>query len=207
MSLVLVFLDALQRDPFVLDTARSHKSLDSLTRIAEKYVPIWKPVSKVVKASDAEEIEAFLPGATINVNAILNDRNGSLCRTKLECQNATILYTYLTSKRAEKVFRYDLRASGHRSMTEIADRLARSLDLDGIDRELRRWRMDAAWDLTWLREILGHLSTVITESGDLLDVASKIDFEDVSNVLGVPDIVDGVVNILKDKTVDKLFDG
>lgn len=208
MFLVLGVLDTLQKNVFILDTARNHKNIGSLTRIAEQHVPIWKLVREVVRSSDAADMEAFLPGAMINVNALLNDRNGSLCRTKPECRNATVLYGCLSSGRAGKVFRYDPKAApGRRSLVDIADRLSRSLDLDRIDRELKRWRMDAAWDLTWLREILGHLSVVIGESRDLLDVASKIDFQDVSNVLGAPDIVGGVVNILKDKTVDKLFDG
>ncbi|XP_076237165.1 lipid droplet defective [Calliopsis andreniformis] len=206
-SLAIGLLDSLQNNTHVLDSAKNHGNIEQLTSLAEKYVPIWKSVRDVVKPSDVDEIEAFLPGAMINVNAILNDKNSSLCRTKLDCRNATVLYAGLSSKRSGKLFRYDPRVSGHHFVLEIADRLSRSLDLDRIDRELKHWRRDAAWDLTWLREILRHLSVVIGEGGDLLDVASKIDFEDVSNVLGAPDIVDGVVNILKDKTVDKLFDG
>lgn len=207
MSLALAILDALQKNVIILDTARNHENIDNLSKLAEKYVPIWKPVRDVVKTSDVADIDAYLPGATINVNAVMNERNGTLCRTKAECRNSTVLYNYLSSKKAGKVFRYDPKASGYHSIVEISDRLSRSLDLDRIDRERRQWRMDATWDLTWLKEILGHLSVVIEESGNLLDVASKIDFQDVSNVLGVPDVVDGVVNILKDKTVDKLFDG
>lgn len=206
--MVLGMLDVLQKNVFLVETSRNHRNIDALSRIAEKYVPIWMPLRDVVKTSHVDHVEAFLPGAMINVNALLNDRNNSLCKTKSECRNGTILYNYLSSKRAGKAFQYDPKASSsYRTLTEIADRLSESLDLDRIDRELRQWRMDAAWKLTWLKEILRHLSVVIEESGNLLDVASKIDFEDVSNVLEVPDIVDGVVNILKDKTVDKLFDG
>ncbi|XP_076548743.1 lipid droplet defective isoform X1 [Osmia lignaria lignaria] len=207
VSLALAILESLQKNVIILDTARNHENIENLSKLAEKYVPIWKPVRDVAKTSDVADIDAYLPGATINVNAIMNERNGTLCRTKAECRNSTVLYNYLSSKKAGKVFRYDPKASGYHSIVEISDRLSQSLDLDRIDRERKQWRMDATWDLTWLKEILGHLSVVIEESGNLLDVASKIDFEDVSNVLGVPDVVDGVVNILKDKTVDKLFDG
>ncbi|CAK9819447.1 ATP-binding cassette sub-family A member 13 [Anthophora plagiata] len=207
ITMVLALLDSLQHNVVILDTARTHKNIDALSTMAEKYVPIWKPLRDVVKASDADDVEAFLPNAMINVNAVLNDRNGSLCRTKIECRNSNVLYEHLSSRNAGKVFRYDPKVTSYHSLLEIADRLSRSLDLDRIERELRKWRMEAAWNLTWLKEILRHLSVVIEESGNLLDVASKIDFQDVSNVLGVPDIVDGVVNILKDKTVDKLFDG
>ncbi|XP_033187616.2 lipid droplet defective isoform X1 [Bombus vancouverensis nearcticus] len=207
VTMVLGVLDSLQKNVFILDTGRNHKNIETLSKMAEKYVPIWKPVRDVVKASDVDDVEAFLPGAMINVNALLNDRNGSLCRTKLECRNRTVLYNYLSSKKAGKVFQYDQKALGYHTLMEIADRLSVSLDLDRIYRELKQWQMDATWNLTWLKEILRHLSIVIGESGNLLDVASKIDFQDVSSVLGVPDIVDGVVNILKDKTVDKLFDG
>nr|XP_012136751.1 PREDICTED: uncharacterized protein LOC100878441 isoform X3 [Megachile rotundata] len=207
VSMALGILDSLQKNVFILDTARNHRNIDALSKLAEMYVPIWKSVRDVVKSSDVDDIDAFLPGAMINVNAVLNSRNDTLCRTKIECRNSTILYNYLSSKRAGKAFRYDPKASSYHSIMEISDRLSRSLDLDRIDRDRRQWRMEATWNLTWLREILGHLSIVIEESGNLLDVASKIDFQDVSNVLGVPDVVDGVVNILKDKTVDKLFDG
>ncbi|XP_017788277.1 PREDICTED: uncharacterized protein LOC108570860 [Habropoda laboriosa] len=207
VTAVLALLDSLQQNVVILDTAATHKNIDELSAMAMKYVPIWKPLRDLVNASDADDVEAFLPGAMINVNAILNDRNGSLCRTKVECRNSNVLYSHLTSKKAGKVFRYDPKVTSYRSLLEIADRLSRSLDLNRIERELRQWRMEAAWNITWLKEILRHLSVVIEESGNLLDVASKIDFQDVSNVLGVPDIVDGVVNILKDKTVDKLFDG
>ncbi|XP_043253492.1 retinal-specific phospholipid-transporting ATPase ABCA4 isoform X1 [Colletes gigas] len=207
VSVVLAILDSLQSNVFILDTARNHRNIEALTVMAENYVPIWKLVRDVVRASDVDDIETFLPGAMINVNAVMNDRNGSLCRTKLECRNATVLYDRLSSKRMGKMFQYDPKATGYPSLVEIAERLSRSLDLDRIDRELKGWRMDSAWNLTWLKEILRHISVVIGESGDLLDVVSKIDFENVSDALGVPDIVDGVVNILKDKIVDKLFDG
>lgn len=207
MTVVLGILDTLQKNVFILDTARNHKNIDMLSRMAEQYVPIWKPLRDVTKTSDVHHVEAFLPDAMINVNAILNDRNGSLCTTKTECRNATILYKYLSSRNSGKVFQYDPKTSSYRSLMEIAGRLSQSLDLDRIDGNLKKWRMEATWNLTWLRDILGHLSVVIGESGNLLDVASKIDFQNVSDVLGVPDIVDGVVNILKDKTVDKLFAG
>ncbi|KAK9294638.1 hypothetical protein QLX08_010802 [Tetragonisca angustula] len=208
VTMALGMLDVLQKNVFIVETSRNHRNIDALSRIAEKYVPIWMPLRDVVKTSYVDHVEAFLPGAMINVNALLNDRNNSLCKTKPECRNRTILYNYLSSKKGEKAFQYDPKvSSNYRSLTVIVDQLSESLDLDRIDRELRQWRMDAAWNLTWLKEILRHLSVVIGESGNLLDVASKIDFEDVSNVLEVPDIVDGVVNILKDKTVDKLFDG
>ncbi|XP_026675626.1 uncharacterized protein LOC108632621 isoform X2 [Ceratina calcarata] len=207
-TMVIGVLEALQRNaPTILDRGTNHKSIVALSRMAEKYVPIWKPIRDVVKASDVSDVEAFLPGAMINANALLNDRNGSICRTKQECRNSTVLYERLSSKEAEKVFRYDPKASNYSSLVEIADRLSRSMDLDRIDYDLKQWRADASWNLTWLKEILSHLSVVIGEGGNLLDVASKIDFQDVSNVLGAPDVVDGVVNVLKDKTVDKLFDG
>lgn len=207
ITLLLNVLDMLEKNPFILDTATVHENINNLTRLAEEHVAIWKPLREVVKGSDLADIDAALPNASINVNAILSDLNTSLCRTKIECQNATVLYNFLSSKRASKVFRYDPKASKYPSVSDISDRLARSLDVDLINRQLAFWRSQASWDLTWLKQILNHLSLILGESGNLLDVASKIDFEDVSNVLGVPDLADGIVNILNDKTVDKLFDG
>ncbi|XP_067204074.1 uncharacterized protein ldd isoform X2 [Linepithema humile] len=207
ISLLLSVLDMLEKNVFILDTASVHENINNLTKLSERHVAIWKPLREVVRKSDLADIEAALPNATINVNAILNDLNTSLCRTKVECHNATVLYNFLSSKRAGKVFRYDPKASKYPSVSDISDRLARSLDVDLINRQLAFWRSEASWDFIWLKQILNHLSLILGEGGNLLDVASKIDFEDVSNVLGVPDLADGIVNILYDKTVDKLFDG
>lgn len=198
----------LEKNVFILDSATIHENLNNLTKLAERHVSIWKPLRDVVKKSDLADVDAALPNATINVNAILNDLNTSLCRTKIDCQNATVLYNVLSSKRASKVFRYDPRASKYPSVSDISSRLARSLDVDLINRQLSYWRGEAAWDLAWLKEIFVHLSSILGESGNLLDVASKVDLDDVTgSVLGVPDLAEGIVNILKDKTIDKLFDG
>ncbi|XP_072756384.1 uncharacterized protein Ldd isoform X2 [Anoplolepis gracilipes] len=207
ISLLLSVLDMLEKNVFILDSATIHENINNLTRLAERHVSIWQPLRDVVKTSDLADIDVALPNATINVNAMLNDLNTSLCRTKIECQNATILYNFLSSKRAGKVFRYDPKASKYPSVTDISNQLARSLDIDLINRQQAFWRSQASWDLTWLKEILSHVSLILGEGGNLLDVASKIDFEDVSNILGVPDLADGIVNILNDKTVDKLFEG
>ncbi|XP_066598930.1 uncharacterized protein ldd isoform X2 [Prorops nasuta] len=205
--MMIAALDTLQRNINIVDTRATHAKITKLTRLAEKSVPIWKPLAEVTKKAEQTSMKEFLPEAMINVNAILNDRERSLCHTKRECQNSTVLYNYLVSKRAGKVLRYDAKAAKYPGVLEIADRLSRTLDLERIDWELSLWRQDASWELYWLKQILQHLSIVLEESGNLLDVASKIDFEDVSNLLGVPDLADGVVNILKDKTVDKVFDG
>lgn len=197
----------LEKNVFILDSASIHENINNLTKLAERHVSIWKPLRDVVKKADLADIDAALPNATINVNAFLSDLSTSLCRTKIDCQNATVLYNFLSSKRAGKVFRYDPRASKYPSVSDISSRLARSLDVDLINRQLSFWRSQAAWDLLWLKEILVHLSSILGEGGNLLDVASKVDLEDVTSVLGVPDLAEGIINILKDKTVDKLFDG
>ncbi|KAF7403454.1 hypothetical protein HZH68_006248 [Vespula germanica] len=207
ITFVTGMLDMLQRNTHLIDIARYHENIINLTDLAEKNVPIWKPLREVVKKSDVELVDSFLPNATINVNAILNDRNHSLCRTIFECKNASVFYRFLSSKRAGKVLRYDPKAAKYPSVMDISDRLAKSLDLSLIRQKIIHWRQDASWDLTWLKQILRHLSVVLAEGGNLLDVAFKIDFKDVSNVLGMPDIVDGVVNLLKDKTIDKIFSG
>nr|XP_031839600.1 uncharacterized protein LOC116430078 isoform X2 [Nomia melanderi] len=203
----LGILDSLRSNVFVLDTARYHKNLNWLSKMSEKYVQVWKPLSDVVQPAEAKNTEAFLPGAMINVNAILDDRNSSLCWTNEECRNATLLYERLRSKKAGKLLRYDAKMAGYPPLQRVADRLSQSLDLKLISRSLKSWRMEAAMDMTWLRQILDHLIVVTTEGGDLLDLASMVDFDDVSNILGAPEVVNGVVNILREKTVDKLFDG
>ncbi|RLU15876.1 hypothetical protein DMN91_011632 [Ooceraea biroi] len=207
ITLLLSVLDMLQKNAFILDSASIHENINELTSLSEKYVPIWKPLRDVVKKSDIADIDAALPNATINVNAIMNDLETALCHTRTDCQNATVLYDFLRSKRAAKVFRYDPSAANYPSVSDIANRLARSLDVDLISRKSLSWRMEASWDLIWLKEILGHVSMILEEGGNLLDVASKIDFENASDLLGVPDLADGIVNILNDKTVDKLFEG
>lgn len=197
----------LEKNVYILDSASIHENINNLTRLAEQHVPIWKPLRDVVKKADLADIDAALPNATINVNAILSKLNTNLCKTKVDCQNATVLYNFLSSKRAGKVFRYDPKASKYPSVSDISNRLARSLDIDLINRQLSFWRTEASWNLFWLKEILSHLSSILGESGNLLDVASKIDLEDITSVLGVPDLAEGIINILQDKTIDKLFDG
>lgn len=207
ITFFLSILDMLEKNVYILDSASIHESINNLTKLSEKYVPIWKPLRDVVKKSDLADVDAALPNATINVNAILSDLNTTLCRTKIECQNATVLYNFLSSKRAGKVFRYDPKAAKYPTVLDISNRLARSLDVDLIRRQMSFWRSDASWNLVWLKEILVHLSSILGEGGNLLDVASKVDLEDVTSVLGVPDLAEGIVHLLKDKTVDKLFDG
>ncbi|XP_019697173.1 ATP-binding cassette sub-family A member 13 isoform X1 [Harpegnathos saltator] len=207
VMLLLSILDMLEKNVYLLDSLAYHENINDLTRLAENHVPIWIPLRDVVKKSDLAEIDALLPNATINVNAIVSKVNASACRTKNDCRNASILYEFLSSKRADKVLRYDPKAANYPTVSDISSRLALSLDVELISRQQPFWRSQASWDLTWLKEILRHLSTVLGEGGNLLDVASKIDFEDVSNVLGVPDLADGIINILNDKTIDKLFDG
>lgn len=197
----------LEKNVYILDSASIHENINNLTRLAEQHVPIWKSLRDVVKKADLADIDAALPNATINVNAILSKLNTNLCKTKVDCQNATVLYNFLSSKRAGKVFRYDPKASKYPSVSDISNRLARSLDIDLINQQLSFWRTEASWNLFWLKEILSHLSSILGEGGNLLDVASKIDLEDVTSVLGVPDLAEGIINILQDKTVDKLFDG
>ncbi|XP_015191826.1 PREDICTED: uncharacterized protein LOC107074670 isoform X2 [Polistes dominula] len=207
IKVVTGILEMLERNTFLLDVTRYHEQILSLTNLAEKYIPIWKPLIEVVKKSDKVLVNNLLPNATINVNAILNNKTHFLCSTILECKNVSVLYEFLSSKRAGKVLRYDPKVSKYPSIMDISDRLAKSLDLSLIRQEIIGWRQDASWNLTWLKQILRHLSVVLGESGNLLDIAIKIDFQDISNVLGMPDIVDGVVNLLKDKTIDKIFSG
>ncbi|KAL6258986.1 hypothetical protein P5V15_008908 [Pogonomyrmex californicus] len=207
ITFLLSVLDMLEKNVYIVDSATVHENINNLTRLAEEHVPIWKPLREVVKKSDLADVDAALPNATINVNAILSKLNTSLCKTKADCRNETVLYTFLSSKRAAKVFRYDPRASKYPSIADISSRLARSLDLELIGRQMSFWRTDASWNLFWLKEILIHLSSILAEGGSLLDVASKIDLDDVTNVLGVSDLAEGIVHILKDKTIDKLFDG
>ncbi|KAG5315958.1 ABCAD protein, partial [Acromyrmex insinuator] len=207
VTFILGILEMLQKNVYILDSASIHEGINNLTRLAEKHVPIWQPLRDVVKKSDIADIDAALPNATINVNAILSNLNTSLCKIKVDCQNATVLYNFLSSKRATKVFRYNPKASKYPTISDISSRLARSLDVDLISQQLSFWRTEASWNLFWLKEILVHLSSILEEGGNLLDIASKIDLEDVTSILGVPDLAEGVINILKDKTVDKLFDG
>ncbi|XP_032690190.1 uncharacterized protein LOC116853290 isoform X2 [Odontomachus brunneus] len=203
---LLSLLDMLENNVFLLDSLPYHEQINDLTRLAENHVPIWIPLRDVVKQSDLADVDALLPNATINVNAFLNNAKTTLCHTRKDCRNASVLYDFLSSKKAGKVLRYDPKAANYPSVADISSRLALSLDVDLINRQQPYWRTQASWELTWLQEILHHLSMILGETGNLLDVASKIDFGDVSNVLGVPDLADGIINILNDKTVDKLFD-
>lgn len=200
-------MDMLEKNVFLLDSLPYHERINDLTRLAERYVPIWIPLRDVVRKSNFSDVETLLPNATINVNALLSDVKTTLCRMRSDCRNSSVLYDFLSSKKAGKVLRYDAKAANYPSVADISSWLALNLDVDLISRQQAYWRTQASWDLIWLKEILHHVSMILSESGNLLDVASKVDFEDISTTLGVPDFADGIINILNEKTVDKLFDG
>lgn len=179
-----------------------------MNRLAENYIPIWKPLNQVVLETDVETIEKFLPNATINVNRILNDHHSrSLCHTRQDCRNATIINQILNSETSKKYLQYDLIAANYSSTMKISQQLAQSLNLDYIEKYQVSWRKDKAKDFIWLKEIIKHVIMVLEESAGLFNVISKIDFQDISNILGAPDLVDGIINLVQDHTVDKLFVG
>ena len=205
--MMIGLLDAVEKNIRILDTVFSHEKTKKLTQIAEKYVPIWKPLSEVVNASTVEIVNNLLPDAKINVNLLSGEQENSLCYPPKQCQNASILYEILSSKHSRKLLLFDPKISNYDSMDDVSEALAKSLDFKLIDYKIILWRKEAAFNLTWLKNILRHISAVLEEGGNIFDVAYKIDFENVSNALGVPDLVDGVVNIINEKTIDKLFDG
>lgn len=166
----------------------------------ERHIAIWKPLKLVTKESDSTSISQFLPNALINVNLIVEKHTS-------DKSNMSFIYRILSSKKSRHLLQYDAETARYPTIREISARIEQSLDFDLINREIRRWRRDAANDLTWLKKTVKNVAFVVEESASLLDVASKIDFENVTNVLEVPDLIDGVLNILRDKTIEKLFDG
>ncbi|KAK0086066.1 hypothetical protein PV325_003922 [Microctonus aethiopoides] len=207
VKILVGVIDALQKNLNILDNPINRAELYNHTRLAEKFVPIWKPLVDIVKKSTINEVNMILPNASLNVNLLMGDRNDSLCPTIDDCLDASRFNDFINSKRAHKLLRYDQKISNYPSASDVSKLLATSLDFKLINNEIYSWRNNASWSFFWLKDILQHLTIILEESGSLLDVASKIDFEDVSNVLGVPDIADGVVNLLRDKTIDKLFAG
>ncbi|KAH0550173.1 hypothetical protein KQX54_017854 [Cotesia glomerata] len=206
VKIIVGIIDALEKNIKVLELPSNREDLNNRTRLSEKFIPIWKPLRSVVKQVYIGDVDKLLPNASINVNLLVSDSKSSVC-SNASCRNASTLNNILSSKKVHKLLRYDPRLSNYPLTSDISKLLADSLDFDLINREIVSWRTDDSFNLTWLREILQHLSVVLEEGGSLLEVASKIDFEDVSNILGVPDLADGVVNLLRDKTVDKLFGG
>lgn len=199
-------LDTLEKNVQIFDNVLTHSKIKNLTDLAEKYLPIWKPLSEVIETSDIEKMNNLLPDAKINVNLLSGDVEGTLCHPLKHCQNSTVLYEILSGKQAKKLV-FNSKTLKFDSVNEIADLLSKSLNFELIERKIPVWRKEAATDLTWIKNILKHVSMVMEEGGNLFDVASKIDFENVSNALGVPDLVDGVVSIVNGKTIDKLFEG
>ncbi|XP_043289977.1 uncharacterized protein ldd isoform X2 [Venturia canescens] len=199
-------VDSLQQNIHVFDTATSHEKLSNLTRVAEKFVPIWRPVREVVKLTQVEKIDRSLPNSSINVNLLLTQISGPACPANKICLDKELLRDFLSSKRSNKLLQYDPKTAKYPSIPTVTDLLAESLDLEAIDNKIGKWRRSASWNFDWLRETLKHLAAFLEEGGNLVNVASKVDFNDVSSALGVPDIADGVINLLKDKTIDKLFE-
>ncbi|XP_023289550.1 uncharacterized protein LOC105698871 [Orussus abietinus] len=207
VALLLGGLEVLYKNVEMLDTTAHHEELTEMAKLAEKRVPIWKPLRDVVAKADQDLVDKLLPEASINVNMMMKDGHPTLCNSSEICRNSSVFYNFLSSKRAPRFVRYDPRASNFESVSKISETLARSLDLELIERMGPTWRQETNWDFTWLKELLKHLMNVLEESGSLLDTASKIDFENVSNILGIPEVGDGIINILRNKTVDKLFQG
>ncbi|XP_011308769.1 uncharacterized protein ldd isoform X2 [Fopius arisanus] len=197
-------LDGLRENIKIIDTVNNHETLLNYTRLAEKFIPIWKPLKDIVKHSSVVEIQRVLPNASLNVNLLFGERTNSLCKRQ-DCRNTTTFNNFLNSRGAHKLLNYEPRAANYPSTLEVSQLLTNHLDFELINREIVSWRASAAWNFTWIQQILEHLTLALEESGSLLEVGSKIDFQDVSNVLGVPDVADGVVYLVKDRTIDKLF--
>lgn len=200
-------LDTLDRNVQIFNNFMTYEKIKNLTTLAEKYLPIWKPISEVIETSDIEKMNNLLPDGKINVNLLSGEVKDTLCYPPKHCQNLTILYDILSGRQVKKLILLNGKNSNFDSTNEIAELLSKSLNFELIESEILNWRKEAATNLTWIRNILKHVSTVMEEGGNLFDVARKIDFENVSNTLGVPDIVDDVVSIVNGKTIDKLFEG
>lgn len=200
-------LDSIEKNVQLVDTATNHQHIKKLSNLAEKYVPIWKPLLEVVRTIDKETVKHMLPDAKINVNLLSGEEESTLCHPPKRCQNATVLYEVLNSNKSKKLLLFNLKTSTYDSIDEVSKLLAKSINFKLIDQKIVLWRREAGWDLEWLKSMLRHLSAVMEEGGSLFDVVSKVDFENISNALGVPDIVNDVVSIVNGKTIDKLFDG
>ncbi|XP_033223873.1 phospholipid-transporting ATPase ABCA1 isoform X3 [Belonocnema kinseyi] len=207
ITMMIGVLDSIEKNVHLVDTATNHQHIKKLSNLAEKYVPIWKPLLEVVQVVDKETVKHMLPDAKINVNLLSGEEESTLCHPPKRCQNATVLYEILNRNKSKKLLLFNPKTSSYDSIDEVSALLAKSINFKLIDQKLLLWRREAGWDLEWLKSILRHLSAVMEEGGSLFDVVSKVDFENVSNALGVPDIVDDVVSIVNGKTIDKLFDG
>ncbi|XP_024944655.1 uncharacterized protein LOC107271675 isoform X2 [Cephus cinctus] len=204
ISLGIGGIDILRHNlPLLNSTEKQIIVLGNLSRMVEKSVPIWTPLSEVIKPSEIKNIERLLPNASINVN-LFSEVNG---------ENSSSIYKILSSKKSGKLIRFSssprqqLQDTCSSCLLEISEALSRSVDRDILKHELPKWREKKTWDLIWLDEALEHLSSAMAEVATLLDLARKVDFNDVSKIMQAPDIVDGILKLLQDKTVDKLFEG
>lgn len=91
------------------------------------------------------------------------------------------------------------------SIDEISRQLAKSLDPLIIGERITKWRQEATINLFWLKEILRNLDVIAVEAGNLLDVASRIDFS--GDVFETPRLYEDVIHLLREETLDKFFDG
>lgn len=207
VKLLIGMLDSFQNNIHILDTSSNHANIMNLTKMSETFVPIWKPLREVVKSSDIKLADELLPNASIDVNLLVSQRHDSPCPKPEDCSSPDALQNYLGTKSSSKLLRYDPKASNYPSTIDIAKLLTGSLDFDDIRSHVSSWRRAAAWNLEWLKKLMRNLNSVLEEGGSLLNVASRIDFSDASSALGVPDVADGVISLVKDKTIDKLFAG
>ncbi|XP_048511619.1 ATP-binding cassette sub-family A member 13 isoform X2 [Athalia rosae] len=195
IGLLRVALVLLNEHVTVIDTLRTHEKLIELGKLSETSVPIWKPIEEVVVKSDVDIIERMFGPAFINVNMI----NTNATKSEMD------LYDSLVSKKLAKFLRYSDNSTNFSSITDIPRQLSKSLDLDKIRDKLPGWRKDATKKLLWLKNILSDLDMIALESGNMLNIASTINFD--GDVLENRRLLDDVMKLLREETIDKFFNG
>lgn len=139
-------LDTLEKNVQIFNILMTYSKIKNLTTLAEKYLPIWKPLSEIIDSSNAEKINYLLPNAEINVNLLSGDVEGTLCYPTRHCQNSTVLYEILSGKEAKKLILLNSKTSNFIPVNEIAELLFKSLNFELIERKISLWRKEAATD-------------------------------------------------------------
>ncbi|XP_044002930.1 uncharacterized protein LOC122848731 isoform X2 [Aphidius gifuensis] len=201
VNFIIQIIDVLKKNVKILDTSANHDLLIECTRLIEKSIANWIPLENIVMKTKINDVKKYFPNAKININLLLDKKNNFICMKNHDKCDIKNLEIFLNTKEGGKLIKYDSIVSNYPTTSEIAKILFKNIDYELIKRE----QLKASSNLSWLENILDNMSIIFVESLNLFDTVNKIDFKDVSSVLDGGDVADSVVSLLKNQTIDKLF--
>ncbi|XP_034938100.1 phospholipid-transporting ATPase ABCA1 [Chelonus insularis] len=162
------------------------------------FVLIWEPLKNILSEEIVNKIQSNFPNIMLYFNLALEDR------TNVDRKDCKELFDFMTVFNPVKI---QDETKYYKKM--IYDSSAVRLHVGSSDYYSTNENYGNLLSLyfVWIKNILDELSTILEEGSKLINIASKADFQDVSSFLANSDLVDELLNIIKNKSVDKFFTG